>query len=343
MIPKIPVLSINRTYLFFFSALEPKRLPAFICISCLFWFCNGNVFAARKISITAVGDIYISGRLLNARRHRLAEIRLQGDIVFGNFEGVLSERTGEQERKSLKLTMPFDVKHLLKANGFTALGLSNNHVFDAGVEGYRRTHRSLNSLFHISGFDSDGILIQSGNMKIRLIAFTWRDRNNVLKINEARRLIRSFSEDIIIVSAHMGAENFRSPIPNGRMEYHGLEKRGNVRQFARACIEAGADLVIGHGTHFLRQVEIYRRRVILYSLGNFIFDYPGVEHRPPLPTAVITLTLDRRGRLTRGRVHSYIFSQGLPVRDKKQRAYRLLLHLAGKDRRNFLTYFGKVN
>ncbi len=53
-----------------------------------------------------------------------------------------------------------------------------------------------------------------------------------------------------------------------------------VGEFARACIDAGADAVIGHGPHILRPIEIYRQRPIFYSLGNFIFQSDTVPYLP---------------------------------------------------------------
>ena len=46
------------------------------------------------------------------------------------------------------------------------------------------------------------------------------------------------------------------------------ENRGDSRAFAHAAIDAGADLVLGSGPHVLRGVELYRGRLIAYSLGN---------------------------------------------------------------------------
>jgi poly-gamma-glutamate synthesis protein (capsule biosynthesis protein) len=45
-------------------------------------------------------------------------------------------------------------------------------------------------------------------------------------------------------------------------------------------VDAGADAVFGHGPHVLRGIEIYRAKPILYSLGNFLFEYEGVEELP---------------------------------------------------------------
>lgn len=53
-----------------------------------------------------------------------------------------------------------------------------------------------------------------------------------------------------------------------------------IPTFARACIDAGAHAVIGHGPHVLRGVEFYKGRPILYSLGNFIFESESMTAQP---------------------------------------------------------------
>jgi poly-gamma-glutamate synthesis protein (capsule biosynthesis protein) len=53
-----------------------------------------------------------------------------------------------------------------------------------------------------------------------------------------------------------------------------------VKTFARACIDAGAHIFIGHGPHFLRGIEIYKGRPIFYSLGNFIFQNETIQWLP---------------------------------------------------------------
>jgi hypothetical protein len=42
-----------------------------------------------------------------------------------------------------------------------------------------------------------------------------------------------------------------------------------VKKLARAAIDAGADLVLGHGPHVLRAMEVYKERLVVYSMGNF--------------------------------------------------------------------------
>jgi hypothetical protein len=81
------------------------------------------------------------------------------------------------------------------------------------------------------------------------------------------------THDIVIVSFHGGAEgNGAEVLPFAREIFAG-EDRGNVVEFARAMVDAGADLVIGHGPHVVRPLELYHDRLIAYSLGNFATYY----------------------------------------------------------------------
>ena len=74
--------------------------------------------------------------------------------------------------------------------------------------------------------------------------------------------------DIVILSLHMGCEGEAcARIPGGHEIYLG-ENRGDPRAFARAAVDAGADLVLGSGPHVPRALDIHRGRLIAYSLGN---------------------------------------------------------------------------
>ena len=111
-----------------------------------------------------------------------------------------------------------------------------------------------------------------GKIRVALVGFApypWaRDPNDHAA---ARRLVREADAhaDIVVVTMHAGAEgSSRGTTPRTTEHYLG-ENRGNVRAFAHAVVDAGADLVAGHGPHVLRGMEWYRGRLIAYSLGNF--------------------------------------------------------------------------
>ena len=77
------------------------------------------------------------------------------------------------------------------------------------------------------------------------------------------------THDIVIVSFHGGAEGSKAlHVPYGQETFYG-ENRGHLREFTHTVIDAGADLVWGHGPHVLRGMEVYKDRLIAYSLGNF--------------------------------------------------------------------------
>ncbi len=85
------------------------------------------------------------------------------------------------------------------------------------------------------------------------------------EIREARR-----QADVVLVSVH--AHESRGSDSTVPAEF--------VETFARACIDAGANVVIGHGPHELRGIEAYNGGIIFYSLGNFIFQTETVERQP---------------------------------------------------------------
>ena len=112
--------------------------------------------------------------------------------------------------------------------------------------------------------------------------------------------------DIVIVSFHGGAEgNGAEKMPFAREIFAG-EDRGNVVEFAHSMIDAGADIVIGHGPHVVRPLEIYRDRLIAYSLGNFATYYgisvEGIRGIAP----ILMATLDDEGRFVSGKIEPTI-------------------------------------
>ena len=97
----------------------------------------------------------------------------------------------------------------------------------------------------------------------------------ITDIKKARR-----EADIVVVSMHWGVHYFRALIA------------GYQVLVAHAAIDAGADIIFGHHPHILKGVEVYKGKVIFYSLGNFAFD----SH----PKAVDTVWYSRRRKVYQG-------------------------------------------
>jgi poly-gamma-glutamate capsule biosynthesis protein CapA/YwtB (metallophosphatase superfamily) len=124
----------------------------------------------------------------------------------------------------------------------------------------------------------------------------------------AQRIVTALAakHDIVIVSFHGGSEGEgASKLPFTHEIYAG-EDRGNVVEFAHAVVDAGADLVIGHGPHVLRPIELYHDRLIAYSLGNFA-TYYGISVNGIRGIAgVLTTRLASDGRFIEARLDSTI-------------------------------------
>ena len=105
-----------------------------------------------------------------------------------------------------------------------------------------------------------------------------------------------------------------------------------MRRFARPVIDAGASLVIGHGPHVLRGLELYKGHLIAYSLGNFA-TYGRMSLRAECGvTCVLDITLSVEGKFTEGQIHPMIQrSPGIPKPDSQGQAIRLLQALSASD------------
>jgi hypothetical protein len=138
--------------------------------------------------------------------------------------------------------------------------------------------------------------------------------------------------DLLIVTFHGGAEGAKAVRTGEAAESLGSEPRGDLRRWARAVIDAGADAVIGHGPHVLRGVEFYRGHLIAYSLGNFL-TYRGFNLAGPLGiTGVLQLEFSGERRLRSARLVPMLQlpRQG-PTPDPERQAVELVGSLSAQD------------
>jgi poly-gamma-glutamate capsule biosynthesis protein CapA/YwtB (metallophosphatase superfamily) len=237
------------------------------------------------------------------------------DVAFGNLEGVLQDggepvKQCKDKRICFLFRTPTRYAAYLKLAGFDVMSLANNHARDFGEEGRSSTMAALDArgIVHSGREGTTASWIANGR-RIALAAFAPNVGSN--QLNEpaiARALVEQLAatHDIVIVSFHGGAEGYGAEIlPFGREIFVG-EDRGNVVEFAHAMIDAGADLVLGHGPHVVRPMELYRDRLIAYSLGNFA-TYYGISVEGLRGIAPILLCeLDNEGRFVAGRIEPTI-------------------------------------
>lgn len=298
---------------------------------------------SEPIVITAVGDVnlgtaYPSEKTLppDGGASLLTAVKdlLIGDVVFGNLEGPLADdgKTTKciSEHQCYAFRTPTNYARHLKAAGFTIMGLANNHAMDFGPKGLQSTIATLDEV----GIAHSGAAHDIANFNVRgiqlaLIAFSaGSSAYNLLDIDAAAKQVRALKEKgrLVIVSFHGGAEGLPAAHVADAEEFLGKEPRGNVVQFAHAVIDAGADLVLGHGPHLLRGLEVYRGRLIAYSLGNFC-TYGRFSLAGPLGHAVVlSAELDpQSGKFLKGRLSSTLQEdQGGARPDPLKRASRKL-------------------
>jgi poly-gamma-glutamate capsule biosynthesis protein CapA/YwtB (metallophosphatase superfamily) len=267
---------------------------------------------------------------------------LKGDVVFGNLEGTLTDVSedvkcgGADPGTCFAFRAPPEYAKYLANAGFTVMNLANNHSYDFGEAGQAETIEALRG----GGIDPTGLpgeatYVDVGGRKIAFLGFASYDYTNSLTdLETARALIREARKraDIVIVAIHAGAEGSDALHVTGEEEIYLGEDRGNPETFSHMAVEAGADLVLGSGPHVLRGIEIYRDRLIAYSLGNFSgyhnFTLEGVLGE----SAVLHVTLAADGSFRAGRIASVsLIEEGQPVPDSEERAAALIAELSQED------------
>ena len=306
--------------------------------------------SAMRISIAAVGDMMIGTDY--PQNHLpdddgvsfLADVApyLQSaDIAFGNLEGVLMDG-GEPAKKCKNLNAcylfrsPTRYAAHFRDAGFDVVSLANNHARDFGEEGRDSSAQAMRDVgIEASGRAGTYSVITRGDLSVAFLNFAvTKNSNMLLDYEESFAWIATMDaeHDIVVVTFHGGAEGTDAThVPFAEEEYYG-EPRGDVVWFARGAVDAGADLVIGHGPHVVRGMERYEDRLIAYSLGNFATYYgisvAGIKGIAP----ILTSTLDGDGRFIEGEIVSTIqLRPAGPSIDPQRRAQKLMLGLTLED------------
>lgn len=264
------------------------------------------------IHLAAVGDIMLDRGLgYNLSQGRLAypfakvADRLQAaDITVGNLESALGT-VGEPAPKSYPFRAPPEAAQALALGGFDVVSLANNHGMDYGPEallqalellkaanvqpigaGANRAEARAPYITTVNGLTV--ALLGYVNVPVEARSafdvavwdatettpgLAWGEPESVA----ADVTAVSQQVDLVVVVLHSGFEYIEEP----------GEKQAAI---ARAAIDAGADLVIGHHAHILQGIEYYHGGVIVYGLGNFAFEIDGDPN-----TAILNVWLDKNG------------------------------------------------
>jgi poly-gamma-glutamate capsule biosynthesis protein CapA/YwtB (metallophosphatase superfamily) len=239
-----------------------------------------------EITIAAVGDIMLGHR---AEPYLLKEgpaypfvnvlpVLQQAHVVIGNLESPVSTRGTAVENKKFTLRAAPVAVEALRAGGIRVVTLANNHILDFGPQALQDTLTLLNEngiLYAGAGMDLDDsrapALLKIGGRTIAFLAYSLTfplefyasaGRPGTAPgykeyVKKDIQTVRPHA-DLVVVSFHWGAELMTSA-------------KDYQQALGRRAIDWGADLVLGHHPHILQELEVYRGRLIAYSLGNFVF------------------------------------------------------------------------
>ncbi|MFH1171332.1 MAG: CapA family protein [bacterium] len=243
------------------------------------------------VNMLVVGDIML-GRYVetlmkkNGNDYPFANVNkiLSGhDIVLGNLEGPIDTYHTQTLDNSLHFSFSPDIAPTLKQQGFSFLGVANNHSHDQGTRGVDDTRAALTTAGIIPLGDSkkvtqDFVVTKTINDQ-EMILVGMNALSPSFPLDDATTLIKNLRlqhpDAFLLLFPHWGTEY--APTSTARQ-----------RMLGHAFIDAGADAVVGHHPHVVEEAEVYRGRLILYSLGNFIFDqYFSTETQEELAVELV--------------------------------------------------------
>ncbi len=253
---------------------------------CLLILLFTGIISADTVTVVAVGDIMVTSRgtaFLDKKviSYPLDSVRneLKADLLFGNQEAPIGPKgTGKKfDKKYAFLTPPRHGK-ILSDGGFDVVSLANNHAMDYGAEALKTTTDFLKTqgIAHAGAGRNlaearTPAIIEKNGVKYGVLAYSntfpkefWASDSTAgnpfgydhyLKTD-----IKALREkvDYLFVSFHWGSERMDST-----KQYQ--------KVLGRLAIDLGADAVFGHHPHVLQGMELYKGKLIAYSLGNFAF------------------------------------------------------------------------
>jgi poly-gamma-glutamate capsule biosynthesis protein CapA/YwtB (metallophosphatase superfamily) len=269
------------------------------------------------VTLMAVGDVMLGrsiGELMLSEGasvpfKNVADLFHSADWVVANLECAITNNNIQAEQKAYTFAASPQAGPGLAQAGINVVSLSNNHSLDYGWTGMEDTLEILHDnqilTFGVGENEREArtpLLLEKDGVTIALLGYTdvpierssyfdtrtwiagtskaglaWATLPDVQKDVALARKIA----DVVVVYFHYGIEN----LDHASRDQHKL---------ASGAIDAGASLVLGAHSHRLQEIERYNGGLIVYSLGNFIFD--GFETSVPTNlTAVLSVKLGQSG------------------------------------------------
>ena len=204
------------------------------------------------------------------------------DYTLINLECVLTDkRQGRNNELFTNFRGPADYVNILIEGSVEGVSLSNNHALDYSQLGLADCQKNLDAAGIQWAYNQTYFTFERKGIKFAVFSFrrsymetyyTWLEK-------EMQRLRTDEDVDFIVVCLHHG------------VEYEPRHNDYDQERFAHHAIDYGADLVVGTHPHVLQGIEVYKNRLIFYSLGNFSFGGNKEVKEAANPTAVMEIRL----------------------------------------------------
>jgi poly-gamma-glutamate capsule biosynthesis protein CapA/YwtB (metallophosphatase superfamily) len=298
------------------------------------------------LTIAAVGDTMLGNtpELPPDPAAYLDEVKpdLGADVVFGNLEGTLTEVSESPKCPEgsggdcFAFHAPPAYAGYLRHDGFTVVNDANNHSYDFGQAGEEGTVAALRQAgIAQTGLPEEVTVLKVGKEKVAFLGFApYSNTASLTDLPTAQAMIEDAAgeADVVVVAIHAGAEGTEAQHVTGEEETYLGEDRGNPEAFAHMAIDAGADLVLGSGPHVLRGMELYKHRLIAYSLGNFCGFHNFTTEGALGESVILHVKLAADGTFHTGHLTPIeLIEDGRPVPDPSDAGAELIATLSSED------------
>lgn len=296
------------------------------------------------LTFSAAGDVMLGAAPPANGRGIFDAVRgdLAADLAMANLEQALTDDTSVSRcmaqnagKNCVAYRSPTSAVDHLRGAGFNLVTLANDHAYDFGSPGYRETQETLDRAgIRHTGAPQQVTVVERKGVKVAVVGFAsyyWTNLCNELE--EAAKLVRDAAgqADLVLVQVHMGAEGADRTRTRNQVERHLGQYRCNPVAFAHTVVDAGADLVIGHGPQVMRAMEFYKGRLIAYSLGTFV-GYKQTIAGPLGVGGILKVTLRPDGAYVRGSLMpTVVVAPGVPHADPKRQSVTLVGGLSKTD------------
>ncbi len=206
-------------------------------------------------------DSVVTEKGLAYPMEKVRDFFFQDDWTVVNLECVLKDTSeGENRKQTYRFRGPSSFVDILTQSGVEMVNLANNHTDDYGTKGMVSTKEVLQNAGIAYCEKADEYILEKDGIRIAFLGITITDYNTYGKTLN-KRITQLKTEEgcqFVVVNMHFG------------WEYSFVHSK---KQFltSHEVIRSGADLVVGTHPHVVQGIEVYNNRLILYSLGNFVF------------------------------------------------------------------------